>query len=267
MYARLWYTCIEIFYLPYVFFTGTKCAPQDASYSFIGEGNPALAVLQIFRQPTNIGGALDAPIAHDNLGLEGVFNDLSIHLEGQRLDLPEPLVRTKTANIATDRPFGYVSPFEVIFAGLTGPCVSIWHLVRRRAPMVVSGVDSNGLVALNDSQGAMFTAAQLGIDVFAPATGLSSYNICRSSNATLASHLTLSLVSTGVTSQVNLLADFTGMTTIFSNALNFTIDLCMTDNGFNKTSMYNNSLYESWHTASSHTTVTLEILQGTCVKN
>eukprot|EP00117_Sycon_ciliatum_P038017 scpid35540/ scgid28325/ Fibrillin-1 len=239
----------------------TPCAPQAASHAFIAENIKDQALVQRFQSPLNIGGFSVPPVIIDPLGIN-LYMDLDLQLDGLVLDAPGPRFVANADNIAQDRPIGFVSSVQTVFFGNQQNCFISLDLVRRRAPVVVSGVDSNGLVALNDSQGAMFTAAQLGINVSAPATGLSLYNICGSSNATLESHLTLSLVSTGVTSQLDLLADFTGITTIFSNALNFTIDLCVTDNGYSKTSMYNNSLYDSWHASSSRVKITLAILKA-----
>ncbi|XP_065187256.1 uncharacterized protein LOC135817895 isoform X4 [Sycon ciliatum] len=238
------------------------CSPQATSYAFIAEDIGLHVLVQTFQTPTNIGAFDTTPFVFEPPELTGQYVNLEIVLEGIIAGAAEPYIQTQTTNALRDRPIGIVFPVEVVFTGSKEFCQIALNLVRRGSPAVVSGVGSNDSITLNDSQGATFTASRLSINVSAPANGLSLYNICSSSNTTLASHLTLSLVSTGVTTQVDLLADFTNIPTIFSNALNFTIDLCVTDNGFNKTSMYSNSLYESWHTASSRTSVTLEILQA-----
>eukprot|EP00117_Sycon_ciliatum_P024912 scpid46215/ scgid1521/ Fibrillin-3 len=101
----------------------------------------------------------------------------------------------------------------------------------------------------------------LTINVSAPATGLSSYTICGSNNSRVASHLQLLDLSNGTGLQLAIVSTQSqpDLVRLGYDSGNLTIDLCLTDNGFNKTSMYNSSLYTSLHTASARHTIILPL--------
>eukprot|EP00117_Sycon_ciliatum_P050511 scpid68883/ scgid1521/ Sushi, von Willebrand factor type A, EGF and pentraxin domain-containing protein 1; Polydom len=224
------------------------CIPISTSYALLADDSPSGTLVQEFTMPSNIGGVLFDIIVYEPL--PGLYGSLDSSLEGIIAGVPRPILRTRLSNAARDRPFGYVSSLEVAFYGDINPCIIHLDLVRRQAPMITSAVDYSGLHTI-----------PLTINVSAPATGLSSYTICGSNNSRVASHLQLLDLSNGTGLQLAIVSTQSqpDLVRLGYDSGNLTIDLCLTDNGFNKTSMYNSSLYTSLHTASARHTIILPL--------
>ncbi|XP_065197525.1 uncharacterized protein LOC135829047 [Sycon ciliatum] len=139
-----------------------------------------------------------------------------------------------------------------------GTCLQYAEIYFRTAPRVTPVFNMSAEIVLSSAPFYMIELENFTVSVSPPATDLSSFNICYSSNPSLITNFNLEKFGNSSDLSLVLTADLAALSAKIEMELTMTLSICVTDNALGKENSYRWNNIVAWHNAETKQNISLQ---------
>ena len=145
-----------------------------------------------------------------------------------------------------------------------GMCLNYAYVYFRTAPRVTPVLNMSAEIVLSSAPLYMIELEIFTVSVSPPATDLSSFNICYSSNPSLITNFNLEKFGNSSDLSLVLTADLAALSAKIEMELTMTLTICVTDNAIGKEASNQYYWYKTvaWHNAETKQNISLQFRKG-----